>query len=268
VLAGEALLCMGYTEPEAGSDVAATRTTAVRDGDDWIVNGEKVFTSMAHESAFVFLLTRTNPDVPKHKGLTMFLVPMDTPGITVEPIWTLGAPGRTNRTVYEDVRVPDSCRIGEVDGGWAVMNVALTFERGGSFAATRALRDALEWARANGRIAEAEVRARLARVRVANEVSDLLALKSTWLHASGALPGVEGAMAKLFSASAMQTSTGDLLDLLGAEGLLHESEPDSPTGGTVEHQWRKSAVVTIYGGTNEIMRTIVAERHLGLPRTR
>lgn len=268
ILAGEVLCCMGYTEPEAGSDVAATRTTAVRDGDHWVINGEKVFTSMAHEAHYVFLLTRTNPDAPKHRGLTMFLVPMDTPGITVEPIWTLGAPGRTNRTVYENVRVHDSWRVGDVDGGWAVMNVALTFERGGNFAPVRALEHALDWARATGRIEDPEVRVRLARVRVANEVSGLLSLRSTWLQATGALPGVEGAMAKLFAATAFQASTADLLDLAGADGLLHETEAGAPAGGVLEYQWRKSPVVTIYGGTNEVLRTIVAERHLGLPRRR
>jgi alkylation response protein AidB-like acyl-CoA dehydrogenase len=268
ILRGEVLLCMGYSEPEAGSDVAATRTTAVRDGDDWIINGEKVFTSMAHEANYVFLLTRTNPDVPKHRGLTMFLVPMDTPGVSVEPLWTLGAPGRTNRTFYRDARVPDSARIGEVDGGWAVMNVALTFERGGGFTAVRALDHAVEWARAHERLSDPDIVARLARVHAANEVSALLSLRSTWLHATGALPGVEGSMAKLYSASAFQTSTADLLDLVGADALLHESEPGAPVAGVLEYQWRKSPVVTIYGGTNEILRTIIAERHLGLPRTR
>jgi alkylation response protein AidB-like acyl-CoA dehydrogenase len=223
---------------------------------------------MAHEANYVFLLTRTNPDVPKHRGLTMFLVPMDTPGVSVEPLWTLGAPGRTNRTFYRDVRVSDSARIGEVDGGWAVMNVALTFERGGGFTAVRALDHAVEWARAHGRLDDPDVRTRLARVHAANEVSALLGLRSTWLHATGALPGVEGSMAKLYSASAFQTSTADLLELVGAEGLLHESETDAPVDGVLEYQWRKSPVVTIYGGTNEILRTIIAERHLGLPRTR
>jgi alkylation response protein AidB-like acyl-CoA dehydrogenase len=268
ILRGEVLLCMGYSEPEAGSDVAATRTTAVRDGDDWIINGEKIFTSMAHEANYVFLLTRTNPDVPKHRGLTMFLVPMDTPGVSVEPLWTLGAPGRTNRTFYRDVRVPDAARIGDVDGGWAVMNVALTFERGGGFTAVRALDHAVAWARTNDRLDDPDVWVRLARVHAANEVSALLSLRSTWLHATGALPGVEGSMAKLYSASAFQASTADLLELAGADALLHESEVDAPVGGVLEYQWRKSPVVTIYGGTNEILRTIIAERHLGLPRTR
>jgi alkylation response protein AidB-like acyl-CoA dehydrogenase len=268
ILRGEVLLCMGYSEPEAGSDVAASRTTAVRDGDDWIINGEKVFTSMAHEADYVFLLTRTNPDVPKHRGLTMFLVPMDTPGVSVEPLWTLGAPGRTNRTFYHDVRVSDSARIGEIDGGWAVMNVALTFERGGGFTAVRALEHAVEWARDGGRLDDPDVMARLARVHAANEVSALLSLRSTWLHATGALPGVEGSMAKLYSASAFQASTADLVELVGADALLHESEAEAPVDGVLEYQWRKSPVVTIYGGTNEILRTIIAERHLGLPRTR
>ena len=226
ILRGEVLLCMGYSEPEAGSDVASSRTTAVRDGDDWIINGEKIFTSMAHEANYVFLLTRTNPDVPKHRGLTMFLVPMDTPGVSVEPLWTLGAPGRTNRTFYRDVRVSDTARIGEIDGGWAVMNVALTFERGGGFTAVRALEHAVDWARAHGRIDDPDVVARLARVHAANEVSALLGLRSTWLHATGALPGVEGSMAKLYSASSFQTSTADLLDLVGADALLHESEDE------------------------------------------
>jgi alkylation response protein AidB-like acyl-CoA dehydrogenase len=109
---------------------------------------------------------------------------------------------------------------------------------------------------------------RLARVHAANEVSALLSLRSTWLHASGALPGVEGSMAKLYSASAFQASTADLLELVGVDALLHESEDDAPVDGVLEYQWRKSPVVTIYGGTNEILRTIIAERHLGLPRTR
>jgi 3-oxochol-4-en-24-oyl-CoA dehydrogenase len=268
VLAGEALLCMGYSEPEAGSDVAATRTTAVRDGDDWIINGEKIFTSMAHEAKYVFLLTRTNPDVPKHKGLTMFLVPMDTPGVTVEALHTLGAPGRTNRTFYRDVRVADSWRVGDVDGGWAVMNVALTFERGSTLSAALALRETVAWARSSGRISEPGVRARLARVHVDNEVSALLSVRTTWVAASGALPGVEGAMTKLYSAESMQRATADLLDLVGAEGLLTEEAPDAPAAGTAEQEWRKSAVVTVYGGTSEVMRGIIAERHLGLPRTR
>ncbi len=128
ILRGDALCCLGYSEPDAGSDVAAAATRAVRDGDDWIINGQKMFTTLAHESTYVFLLTRTNTEVAKHRGLTMFLVPLATEGIEITAIHTLGGE-RTNVTFYTDVRVPDSCRVGAVDAGWDVMGVALAFER-------------------------------------------------------------------------------------------------------------------------------------------
>jgi len=268
VLAGEVVICLGYSEQEAGSDVANAQTTATRDGDGWIINGQKMFTSMAHEAQYVFLLTRTDPDVAKHRGLTMFLVPIETPGIAIEPILTLGAPGRTNRTYYRDVRVPDTCRVGDVNGGWSVMNVALTFERGGTFAAVRALQETVKWATAHECMSNPGVRARLARVATENEVATLLSLRTTWIAARGDLPGVEGSMAKLFSSESIQRSTADLLDLLGVEGVLHETEPDAPAAGAVEYQWRKAAVATIYGGTSEVLRGVIAERGLGLPRAR
>jgi alkylation response protein AidB-like acyl-CoA dehydrogenase len=268
VLAGEVTICLGYSEPEAGSDLANVRTRAVHDGDGWIIEGEKAFTSLAHEASYVFLLTRTNPDAPKHRGLTMFLVPMSTPGISVEPVYTLGAPGRTNRTFYRDVRVPDTCRVGEVDGGWKVVNVALTLERGGMFGAVRSLEQARRFAEASGRLADPEVRARLARVWTQNEVAALLGLKVTWASAGGAAPGIESTLSKLFATESTQRSCNDLLELLGAEGLLPETEDDAPAAGAVEFEWRKAAVGTIYAGTSEVMRGIIAERHLGLPRMR
>ncbi|MCU1463652.1 MAG: acyl-CoA dehydrogenase domain protein [Acidimicrobiales bacterium] len=274
VLAGEVVICLGYSEPDTGSDVAAARLSAIRDGDDWILNGQKVFTSLAHEAQYVFLLTRTNADAPKHRGLTMFLVPMDTPGIDVEPLWTLGAPGRTNRTFYTDVRVPDAARVGDVDGGWDVMTAALTFERGGTLGAVRALEETVAWARTARRpdgsavIDDPLVRRRLARVAIENEVAALLSHRTTWTAAEGHLPGVEGSMAKLFSSESVQRCTADLLDLMGTEGLLTQDQPDAPAAGAVEAAHRKAAVARIYGGTSEVLRSIVAERGLGLPRTR
>ena len=121
---GEILMCLGYSEPQGGSDVASAQTRAVRDGSDWVVNGQKVFTTMADQATYVFLLTRTNTDVRKHRGLTMFLVPMHSPGITIDPIHTLGGE-RTNQVFFEDVRVSDALRVGEVDGGWDVLLGAL-----------------------------------------------------------------------------------------------------------------------------------------------
>ena len=124
LIGGEILPCLGYSEPDAGSDVAAVATRAVLDGDEWVIDGQKMFTTMAHEAAYVFLLARTSPDKPKHKGLTMFLVPTDSPGVSVTAVHTLGGE-RTNITWYDEVRVPDHCRVGEVDAGWSLMNAAL-----------------------------------------------------------------------------------------------------------------------------------------------
>jgi alkylation response protein AidB-like acyl-CoA dehydrogenase len=121
---GDVIIALGYTEPDSGSDVAAAKTRAERDGEEWVINGQKMFTSTAQKSSHVFLLTRTSTDVPKHRGLTMFLVPLDDPGVSIQPIYTLGGQV-TNATFYTDVRLPDAARVGDIDAGWSVMKVAL-----------------------------------------------------------------------------------------------------------------------------------------------
>jgi len=275
VLAGETLISLGYSEPDAGSDVAAVSTRAERRGNDWVINGQKAFTTMAHEAQYVFLLTRTDPDVPKHRGLTMFLVPLDVPGIDVQPIYTLGGE-RTNATFYTDVVVPDDARVGEVDGGWNVMNVALTFERAGSGGreGERVLSQFVEWARrAPGvgvapRIADPSVRAAIARAATRNEVARLLGHRATWISANGGLPAVEGSMGKLFWTEGFQQTCAELLGLLGPEGALQGSEPEAPASGWIEHAYRHAAVGTIYGGSSEVQREIIGGRGLNLPRAR
>ncbi|WCO66170.1 acyl-CoA dehydrogenase [Iamia majanohamensis] len=269
VLSGEVMICLGYSEPDAGSDVAACATKAVRDGDEWVVNGQKMFTTLAHESQYVFLLARTNTEVAKHKGLTMFVVPMDQAGISVTPVHTMGGE-RTNITWYDDVRVPDRYRVGEVDGGWKVMMTALVFERNSAWygEAVRLLDHGLTWARESGRIDEPSVRERLARAAIGNEVANLLGWKAAWLASSGGLPGVEGTMAKLFTTEHYQRSADDLLDVLGAEGLRRHGEEGAPADGWIEATFRHCQVTTIYGGTSEVCRGVIAERGLGLPRGR
>jgi hypothetical protein len=274
-LAGEIIFALGYTEPDSGSDVAAAKTRAVRDGDDWVIDGQKMFTTLAHEAAYVFLLARTNPDVPKHRGLTMFLVPLDAPGVEIHPVHTMGGE-RTNATFYTGVRVPDAFRVGEVDGGWDVMTVALTFERGGFglSEADRVWQQTVDWASTTRRpdgtrvIDDPLVRERLANMRIDNEVARLLALRCSYVAASGGLPGVEGSMHKLWYAEAMTADASELVDMLGAEGTLAHGEGDAPVDGWVEHLYRHAAVTTIYGGTSEVQRGIIAERGLGLPRSR
>ena len=268
VLAGEILICLGYSEPDSGSDVAAATTRAERDGDDWVINGQKMFTTLAHEAAYVFLLTRTNPDVPKHRGLTMFLVPMDTPGIEITPVWTLSRE-RTNITYYSDVRVSDAARVGEIDRGWDVMRVALTFERNPTMIAEldRVLRRFVDWATTQPAVLDRpSVRARLADVSVDLEAGRALGAEMAARSARGELPVVEGSMAKLFSSEALVRSCAALLDVLGADGLLARGAPDAPAHGELEAMYRHAQVTTIRAGTSEIQRGIIAERGLGLPR--
>ncbi len=274
-LRGEILIALGYTEPDSGSDVAAAKTRAVRDGDEWVINGQKMFTSTAQSCSHVFLLARTNPDLPKHKGLTMFLVPTDAEGFDLQPVYTLGGQ-RTNATFYSDVRVPDTMRIGPVEEGWRVMRVALVYERGGgrgSVGPTLAERVAA-WAMSNERPGggtyydDPKNRERLARIAVDEEVARLLGLRVRWMNAKGELPGVEGSMTKLFFAEADQRHYSALVDMLGPEGVLQPGVPGAPLEGELEHHLRTAAVGTIYGGSSEIQREIVAEGRLGLPRSR
>jgi alkylation response protein AidB-like acyl-CoA dehydrogenase len=272
VLAGEALICLGYTESHGGSDVADARTAAVRDGDNWAINGQKMFTTLAHEAQYVFLLTRTNPEIPKHRGLTMFLVPMDAPGVEVQPIWTIGDV-RTNATYYTDVIVPDTARVGDVDDGWGVMGIALMFERTGGGADVRLFADAVEAARsvttpdAKSLLEDESVRERLARLAIEREISTLLRLRAQWAASQGSRSMIEGSMYKLFSAESQVRAASDLLDIFGPLGLLEAGEPAAPGEGEFSQEFRHSIVLPIYGGSSEVQRRIIAERGLGLPRS-
>jgi alkylation response protein AidB-like acyl-CoA dehydrogenase len=194
---------------------------------------------------------------------------MDTPGISVAPVETVGGI-RTNITFYDDVRVPDSCRVGDVDAGWSVMQAALVYERNAAnWGEPAALVDAVaRWAHQTGRLADPVVRDRVARHAIALEVGRLLSYRTSWLAAEGGMPMVEGSMAKLFLSEAFLTASGDLLDLFGHEGVLQHGEDSAPLGGLVEHAYRHAVVTTIYGGTSEIQRGIIAQRGLGLPRPR
>ena len=276
LLTGRFNCCLGYSEPDHGSDVAAITTRAVQDGDEWVINGQKMWTTMAHEADWVILLTRTEPDVPKHKGLTMFLVPMDTPGIEVQPVPTM-ASERTNATFYDEVRIGDEWRLGDVNGGWSVMGVALAFERGvmgGTNPAVPLLRHVRGWATdapspdGGHMIDDPLLRERIARTAIANQVSQLLTLRAAWIAATGGLPGLEGSMAKLYATDRYRQAVGWFQQMAGADGLLGFGTDGAAADGWIDYDARHSPVTTIYGGTTEINRNNVAERHLGLPRAR
>ena len=273
-LSGKIIIVLGFTEPEAGSDVAAVQSRAVPDGDEWLITGQKMFTTNAQEADYVFLLARTNPDVAKHKGLTTFLVPLRQPGVEIQPVYTMSGE-RTNLTFYSDVRVSDSLRIGEVDGGWHVMTVGLTFERslpqGGD--STRLLQAMEHWASnatdATGRkrADDPVIQARLGRAAAENEVSTLLARRCAWVQYTGGLPGVEGSMAKLFSSEALTRQSAEFVDMLGPDGLRSDGEDTAVEGGIAEYLYRFALGTTTYGGTSEVQRNIIAQRGLGLPRS-
>jgi len=275
VARGEAILSMGYTEPSAGSDVAAITTRSVRQDDgDWVIDGQKMFTSGAHLAQYVFLLTRSNPDAPKHRGLTLFLVPLDTPGIEIQPVHTIGDE-RTNITYYTGVRVSDHYRVGEIDGGWAVLAYALEIEHGAGFVLHQRelVGAAVDWARTMRRagqpvLADPRARDRIARAAIHTEVAALLELRSLWNRAEHLPDGAVGAMTKLFSAERLATDARDLLDLAAPDALLSRGAPGAAGDGRFEFSYRHAAGTRIYGGSSEIMRSVIAQVALGMPRSR
>jgi alkylation response protein AidB-like acyl-CoA dehydrogenase len=269
---GEANIALGYSEPSCGSDIFAAKTRAVRDGDEWIIDGQKMFTSQGHLAQYALVLARTDPCLPKHAGLTLFVVPLDIPGYEAQEIKTLGGE-RTNITYYSEMRVADRYRIGEVNGGTKVMGAALALEQSGGDFFVGALQSmqkhALKWAKASGPdgrapIESVRVRARLAAVQTRITVADLLDRRCLWAFAEQASQKSYGPMAKLFASEALVTCTTELAELTAPWSLL-QGHNDL---GAIELESRKAVQATIYGGTSEVQRSIIAESALGLPRTR
>jgi alkylation response protein AidB-like acyl-CoA dehydrogenase len=269
--AGRIISSLGYTEPSSGSDVFAARTRAVRDGDSWLINGQKIFTSGANLASHVLLLTRTDPDAAKHRGITLFIVPLDAPGVEIQPIFTY-QDERTNATFYSNVRVPDWARLGAVNGGAEVLSWALSLEQGGGgFCGPhqRVVKEALDWAKGTVRdgkcvLSDSRVLERISRAQVHARVSLLLFYRSLWLQHQGRGDRAAGPMSKLFSSEAFLRDATDLFDLTAPESLLR----DKHGVGFIELSSRHATATTIYGGTSEVHRSQVAEKALGLPRSR
>ena len=272
-LAGEIVIAFGFTEPENGSDAAAAATRAEQTGDGWTINGSKMFTTNAQIADYVFMLARTDPDAPKHRGLTTFLVPMKQDGVEVQPVYTLSGE-RTNITFYNDVFVSDLWRIGEVNAGWRVMAVAFEREHSAAFVGEqeRLLDHVVDWAREttgdNGRprIEEAGVRERIGRAATEIEVSQLLQRRAAWMSTVGLPTHTKGSMSKLFSSERLERQAADFVELLGPDGVRGRGDPSAPANGEIEYALRHSKGTTIYAGTSEIQRNIIAQHDLGLPR--
>ncbi len=260
-LSGHFRLCLGYTEPEGGSDVATCKTRAVRDGDGWIINGSKMFTSNAHNASYVFLVTNTDPEAPKHQSLTMFLVPLDREGVEIQPLRTVDG-DRTNITYYSDVRIEDRYRIGDVNGGWTVLRKALndehgTVERGADGLQKVAVMSehVLQLAEAVDKVAALTADEESVKYRLGRAIARMEAAMST--------PDMFGRVA---NAQVMRDVSPDLMDILGVASSLPVDEKGAVGDGGAEYVFRLAGPTGIYGGTLEVFRNMIAQHALGLGR--
>ncbi|MCX2978015.1 acyl-CoA dehydrogenase family protein [Candidatus Marimicrobium litorale] len=273
---GKVVIAIGYSEPSAGTDLASLKTRAVKDGDDWIINGQKMWTSLANFADYVWLAARTDPDESKkHKGLTMFLVPTNSEGFSVTPVHTLGV--RTNATYYNDIRLPDKYRVGEVNAGWKLVTGQLNIERLSLF--THGQVDSLyqgvcEWAaetdaQGGGKIIEQPwVQHNLAKVKSGLEVVKLICWKQAWAMDQGPLDMADASTAKVYSSEFFVQLYRLLLEVMGQAGTIATHSPGAVLKGKLEFRWRVGSILTFGGGTNEIQRDIISMAGLWMPRTR
>ncbi|MFT3754431.1 MAG: acyl-CoA dehydrogenase [Pseudoxanthomonas sp.] len=270
ILRGELSICLGYSEPEAGSDLASLRTKAVRDGDDWVITGQKLWTTAIEHAQYIWLAARTNPQAtPPHAGISIFMVPLDTPGITRRPSMAFyGQP--FDATFWDEVRVPGDALIGEVDGGWKVITHALAAERllmGGHVARLQAAFERLcAHVAADATLhVRTDVRSKLGELAAEVEVARQLVLRTVRMLAAGKLPLQEAGMCKAYSGELMERMSEAAMDLLGASALLSREATDVPLAGGIEQMLRTSIMMVVGGGTSEVQRNLIA-RSLGLPR--
>ncbi|MDC9006030.1 acyl-CoA dehydrogenase family protein [Mycobacterium marinum] len=269
VFSGHVRMCLGYTEPEGGSDVATCKTRALRDGDSWLINGSKMFTTGAHNCQYVFLITNTDPQARKHKSLTMFLVPLDSAGIEIQGIRTVDG-DRTNIVYYSDVRIDDKYRLGAVNGGWTVLREPLNVEHGAVAAAPDGLQDTSIMMHQAGSMAEAVDRAASCVMRPDPDgrrpiddtsVAYRLGRSVARMEAALSAPSIFGRVA---IAQTMRDISPDLMDILGSAAALPFGTDGAVDDGGAEYVYRFAPLVGIYGGTLEVFRNMIAQHVLGL----
>jgi alkylation response protein AidB-like acyl-CoA dehydrogenase len=265
--------CQLFSEPSAGSDLAGIRTKAERDGDDWVINGQKVWTSGAQHSDFGIVVTRTDPSAPKHKGLTMFIVNMKDPGIEVRPIKQMAGSSEFNEVFFTDVRVNDSHRLGEVGDGWKVSLTTLMHERvavGGKPATAPGVKEMIELAKAidteeGNALEQSHVRQKIADVYIQDRGIALTRMRTISALSSGRTPGPESSISKVVVAKMMQDMGSFAADMAEGAGLIQGDQDALPHLAKLQQTYLYSAGLRIAGGTDEILRNIIAERVLGLP---
>ena len=267
----ESWWCTLYSEPGSGSDLASLQTRAVADGDDYVINGQKIWTSGAHVSDWGWLAARTDPDAPKHKGITMFMLRMDTPGITVRPLINMAEGHGFNEVFFEDVRVPKTNVVGETNRGWYHLAVALDFERSGigAFAGgRRTVEEITTFAQENTHLLDARpgIRYELAERAIEVEVGTYMAYRIAYMQEHGVVANHEASMSKLFGSELGQRIAKTGMDLLGLGGAVWSDGPYAALQGRLSRSYVSAVSSTIAAGTSEIQRNIIATRGLGLPR--
>jgi alkylation response protein AidB-like acyl-CoA dehydrogenase len=275
ITSGEVVWCQGYSEPNSGSDLASLQTRAVQDGDDFIINGQKIWTSQAHYADWMFVLARTDPDAPKHRGISYFLLDMKTPGITVRPLINMANGEGFNEVFFENVRVPRSGLLGELNRGWYIATTTLDFERssiGGTSQALRSLEDLTRFAKTesqgNGKRLwdKASVRNAIADLWIDLEMAQLLSYRVVSMQARGLVPNYEASIIKVFTSEYVQRQARIGAGIMGLYGQLWQGSPWEKLRSRFAKSYVTSVGSAIAGGTSEIQRNIIAQRGLGLPR--
>jgi alkylation response protein AidB-like acyl-CoA dehydrogenase len=276
ITAGETVWCQGFSEPEAGSDLASLKTRAVKDGDDWVINGDKIWTSNAHRSEWCILLARTDPAAPKHKGISFFLVDMKTPGITVQPTINMANVHSFNQVFFEDVRVPNSALLGHENQGWYIAAMTLDYERSSLVAAAvsmakRGLDDLVEYCKetkVNGGslLDNPLVRHKLSEMAIEIEVGRYMVYRVVSLQARKEPGSIEAAVCKLYNTEMNVRLANTGIEILGLYGQLHKDSKWAQLMGRFQKSYLYAIAMVVGGGSSEIQRNIIAMRGLGLPR--
>jgi alkylation response protein AidB-like acyl-CoA dehydrogenase len=268
ILRGEIEFAIGYSEPGAGTDLASLETKAVRDGDTYVVSGQKVFTSGAHHSDFVWLAVRTDPEAPKHRGISLLIVPLDSEGVEVRPFLTMGG-YRTNITFYDNVRVPLSALVGEENRGWTYITTQLDFERVAISpipGIERVFDSLCRLFRANGYAAGEWSRAAFARWAADINALKVMDMKMASMIDNGEVPYYEASLLKVLSTEFQTRFYNEALQALGSSGLVKRGSPGEVLSGDIERSLKSSTVLLFGGGSNDVQRDIIATHGLGLAR--
>ncbi|MFQ3323077.1 MAG: alkylation response protein AidB-like acyl-CoA dehydrogenase [Pseudomonadales bacterium] len=276
ILKGEVIIAVGYSEPSAGTDLASLKTKAEKTADGWLINGQKMWTSLANYADYVWLAARTDPEAAKpHKGLSMFLMPVNNPGFSLTPVHTLGV--RTNATYYQDVKLPDSALVGELNNGWRMITGQLNRERLSlvNYGPIAALyEETAQWAAqtlggdGNPMINQPWVQANLAKVKTGAEALRLICLKQAWAMTSGNLAMADASAAKVYGSEFFVECYRMLLEIMGQAGTLHRDSVGAILQGKLEMRYRVGSVLTFGGGANEVQRDIISAAGLWMPRSR